>query len=577
MTKNRPSRKHVRRISEPSLQRFTQPANLMQRHPRLTFLLISALWVGLLYGGGICGPFIYDDVGQVEGNPVLSSWTKTLHCFTTGVPFARDLREGSGSFYRPLFWLSLAMDRFIWGLNPCGFHLTNVTLHWTNGFLVFLLLRRMQVSTQCAAAVSLLWLSLPVNSEAVAWISGRTYPLMCIFLLLGLLLVESYWEAGSFLALCLFAGTSAGALLSNEQGILMLPLALLLATRREQTPPVRWAGLSLAGIGVDAAYFTWRRVIEAHFPGGPPAFFTIGPAFFRYLSWALLPIRMSVERSTATPANHLSAVSVVTGFGLAGLCALAVWLRKRRPIVTVGLIWVVVALLPYCGVIRIYQGMAERYVYLASIGLVFVTVTLAWQSPQRGQSVLLSILLLWGIWGAWRLRLRVLDWADPVSLYQSSLKATPESSKLLYNLGAAFEAEGQLSGAQKYYRETLTQNSNYAPAWNGLGNIDQQTGNRARAEQEYGRAIAMDPSREDPYCNLGALFLAEGKADDALREFTKAIALNPEDPTAFYDLAVLYQKLGEDDLADRTYRKVLELKPGDPDTLDNLETLERAR
>ena len=542
-------------------------------HEQIAFAAVSALWITLLYGGGVCGAFIYDDVSHIQENPALASWGKILHSFGAGESFAHDLSEGGGSAYRPLLWMSLSFDRHLWNLNPCGFHLTNLLLHWAAGLLCFALLRRMQTPQALSAVVCLLWLGLPINSEAVAWISGRTYLLMCVFLVLSLLMARAYLAKGTGLMLGLYFLASVGALLSNEQGIVALPLMLLLAYFLGDASRRRWLILAAVGIGTNGVYFLARRMIHAQVPGGTGSFSTVGTVFFKYLLWILLPVRLSVERSTDLPPRGLSIMAVATLAGLVCLLIVAYWLRDRVRLATFGLIWVVISLLPYCGIVPVYQGMAERYAYLASFGFVVALAALAWKCEGRNRSIALSLLLLWGLWGAWRLRLRVLDWTDPILLYQSSLEATPHSSKLLYNLGASFEAAGDFNKASEYYRQTLTINPAYVPAIVEMGNVDQQTGNAAQAEQEYTRAIAIDPSDENIYVNLGALFLQQGRIDDASRELTRAIAMNPSDPTAYYDLGAAYQKAGENERAAEMYAKVLELKPDDPDTLKNLKML----
>jgi tetratricopeptide (TPR) repeat protein len=287
----------------------------------------------------------------------------------------------------------------------------------------------------------------------------------------------------------------------------------------------------------------------------------------------LAPIHMSVERSTDFPARGFSATAVATLEAMLCLLFFAYWLRNKIPLAAFGLLWTVIALLPFSGIVPVYQGMAERYAYLASFGLVVAIVALVRNSEGRTRSVLLSIVLVWGLWSAWRLRLRVFDWTDPILLYQSSLEATPRSTKLLYNLGAAYEAQGDFSRAAESYRQTLALNPAYVPAIVETGNIDQQTGNLAEAEQEYRRAIAIDPSDENIYNNLGALFLQEGKIDDAIRKLSQAVAMSPSDPTAYYDLGAAYQKAGDDQRAIQMYTKALALKPDDADTLRNLKML----
>ena len=558
-------------LSHPRLNEVLQWSRF---HTNAIFLLVSALWIVLLYGRGICGPFVYDDLNHIQENPALSSWENTLHYFRTGDAFAHDLLPGGGSAYRPLLWLSLAFDRHLWNLNPCGFHMTNLILHWMGGFLSFILLRRMQVPTMLSAATCLLWLGLPINSEAVAWISGRTYPLMYIFLILSLLMAESYLKRGSIFTLFFYLAVLLGALLSNEEAILVLPLTMLLAYFSDRVAHRRWLALALTGAVADGVYLVSRELAGAHMPGGPPSFSIIGTLFFKYVAWMLLPLHMSVERSTDVPANRFSVIAAAALIGLLCFFGMVYWLRKRQPLPAFGLAWMAIALLPFCGIVPIYQGMAERYVYLASFGFILAIVATAWQSKTAERSALVCIVILWGVGGAWNLRSRVLDWNDPIALYQASLETTPRSIKLLNNLGAAFETSGHFSKAMECYKKALELNPQYVPAIIGTGNIDQRAGDMARAEQEYRRAITIEPSDEAAYCYLGALSFREGKIDQAIQNLSKAIAMNPSDPTPYDDLGVVYQKMGDSEHAIQMYTKVLALKPGDPEALTNLRTIQ---
>src|ERR1700722_12255817 len=154
--------------------RIRSELEAIAHHPGLWFAIISACWVALLYRHVIGNGFVYDDVGQIQKSPALASWHSVREYARSAVPFNSEFRGIGGSFYRPLFWFSLALDRIFWGLNATGFHLTNLALHWGNGLLAFLLLRRLHVSGLLSASVCITWLSLPINCEVVAWISGRS-------------------------------------------------------------------------------------------------------------------------------------------------------------------------------------------------------------------------------------------------------------------------------------------------------------------------------------------------------------------------------------------------------------------
>ena len=88
--------------------------------------------------------------------------------------------------YQPLSWLSLALDHAIWGMNPLGFHLSNLVLHSATALLVLLLLRlalsslgiAQRSSQQRALLEGSFWMALfwavhPMRVESVVWVTER--------------------------------------------------------------------------------------------------------------------------------------------------------------------------------------------------------------------------------------------------------------------------------------------------------------------------------------------------------------------------------------------------------------------
>jgi tetratricopeptide (TPR) repeat protein len=282
---------------------------------------------------------------------------------------------------------------------------------------------------------------------------------------------------------------------------------------------------------------------------------------------------MSVERSTDLPANRLSLAAIGAIALVLVLVAAIVWLRKRSPEVAAGLLWMTVALLPFCGFVFIYQGMAERFDYLASLGFALAAAAVAYREQGRWRDVALGCVVLWALWGVWRLEARVEEWRDPETLYEASLRATPRSAGMLVNLGDTYLQRGDAQQARRLYEQALAVDPSYVGAIINLGAAYQQLGDRAAAEREYERAIALAPSAEGAHADLGALYFADGRTDAALQQLIKATKLNPSDATAYYDLGAIYQNTGRREDAERMYEKVLALRPNDPDTLRNLARL----
>jgi tetratricopeptide (TPR) repeat protein len=558
-----------------------------------------------LYRAVIHAPFAYDDIDQIQKNASLLQLRTTLQYFQSAVPFTDNLRGFGGSFYRPFFWLSLAVDQKVWGLNPTGFHITNIVLHWIAGLLGFFLLRRLRISVLVSAMSSLLWLGLPINSEVVAWVSGRSYSLMAIFLFLALLSSDWYLRSRKLLALFSYSMAALSAILCHEEGILVLPITLLVLYSVDRFRSRRkYVALGAAGTSMLVVYFCLREIAGTRTStAGSPQLLAVGVSFMKYLGWMILPTRMSVERSTDVPANNLSIMTATAWIAIVLLVLVVCRLRKRMPEITGGIAWIFIALLPFCGIVYIYQGMAERFDYLASAGFCFSIVALLSQLRTR-RALAICAVAMWAAWGIWRLEKRVLVWHDSISLYKASLEATPQSTTLLFDLGAVLEQKGDLMQAATYYEHTLDVNPHYERAIAGLGNIDLRMGATGQAKSAYERALALNPDDATALVNYGAALQQLGDFADAKKQEEKAISINPTDTNAYinlgvdlfhlgsvdgavenllhaielepsrtpayFDLAALYKEMGHIDSAAAIYRKILEVSPNDQEAISQL-------
>ena len=268
--------------------------DLWHSRPTLCFAAVSALCIVVCYGPVFSAPFVYDDVIAIQQNPALSSWHSVLLYFHTPVPLSNEFRGYGGLIYRPLMWLSYIVDRHLWGLHPAGFHATNLILYWISGLTGFALLRALRVSTTISALVCLVWLGLPINSEA--WISGRSTLQVSLFIFLSLLVAIRYLASRKPLQLVAYGTTSLAALLSNEWGVVTLPLTLLALGVDGYKPRKIWLPICSVGLVAMAVCAGLRSAAGARLPIGSLAVLPVGLSFLKYVSWILLPIRMSVER-----------------------------------------------------------------------------------------------------------------------------------------------------------------------------------------------------------------------------------------------------------------------------------------
>lgn len=141
----------------------------MKIAPVLAFLLLSVV----VYARTLNGWFLSDDVmiGVVyDGTRV--SWEHVIRVF--GADWGARNAFATVLYYRPLVIVTQALDALVWGARPFGFHLTNVLLHGTSGFLSYRIGLAAGARVWAAALAGILFVVFPWNVEPVAWISGRT-------------------------------------------------------------------------------------------------------------------------------------------------------------------------------------------------------------------------------------------------------------------------------------------------------------------------------------------------------------------------------------------------------------------
>ena len=127
------------------------------------FVLIVAI-----YGRTLWGDFVFDDRGVVDHYAVLSNPFEIKKIFL--MPY---LTEDAG-LYRPVTIYSYSLNYFIFGTAPFGFHLVNLILYGLTCFFLFKLLRRIFDNKAFAFLSALIFLVLPIHTEVVANIIGRT-------------------------------------------------------------------------------------------------------------------------------------------------------------------------------------------------------------------------------------------------------------------------------------------------------------------------------------------------------------------------------------------------------------------
>ena len=136
-----------------------------------TVWIVAAVLVGVVFicfADALWNGFVFDDHVHVLDNILVRSLTNLPSLVWD---------------YRPLRDVSYAFDFAIFGDRPFGFHLTNILIHAANTVLVFLLIRRITDDLFVSCLSALLFAVHPIQTDSVAYISGRRDVLFTLFYL----------------------------------------------------------------------------------------------------------------------------------------------------------------------------------------------------------------------------------------------------------------------------------------------------------------------------------------------------------------------------------------------------------
>ena len=177
---------------------------------------------------------------------------------------------GQGGYYRPAVVLSFYLDYLIGGYAPAIYHIHNILIHAGCAYLVFLFARCLSTDRAVAWGAALLFFVLPIHTDSVFWIVGRTDLLCALFYLSALILFWKYMQSRSTGALLGLAACSVLAFLSKEMAVsLPIALAALVAYRKAWKTAQAQRGLTVVCI-VLLAYFGVRWLVLGSVLGGTP-------------------------------------------------------------------------------------------------------------------------------------------------------------------------------------------------------------------------------------------------------------------------------------------------------------------
>lgn len=523
-------------------------SNRLKWVPPLIFLVVALCFIGSLRN-----QFVWDDyLLIVETFGFRGFQPRHLRWMATTI---------LGANFTPLAWLSYAFDYAIWGLNPVGYHLTNIFLHGFNAVLLYQLAvglykaalpsRDGRSIRAGAAFASLVFALHPLRVESVAWASERRDLLAGFFFISTLIFyLKAVAErpCGKPRLSPMVASVAIFMLAAlSKPTVVPLPLVLLVLDyfplqRRgnklllllEKVPFALISGassfmtiqaqLSFANLTSAARFPVTDRVAQAAYGFGFYLRKTLLPSGL--LALYPIPEHFSmIDPSVIASALFVLAMGALCCAGLGGRAALALWAYYGA------------MLLPVIGILQNGpQLVALRYSYLSCMGWSLVAgcaiikpFPLWIQEQFRSRWSIVAVAL-----GIWLVSITVLTqrqisvWENDKTVWQPVVMAYPHSVYANSNMADALLHQHDYDAAGPYVDKVVELSADkddprvlilQASLLSGKGQFVQ-----ARALLE--RSLRFDGGPE-AYCLLGRNALMLGKLDEAIDHYRQAAARAP--------------------------------------------------
>jgi Flp pilus assembly protein TadD len=517
---------------------------LLDTAAALAVAAATLLLLWRLTGGG----FVHDDDRYVtDARPVQAGLT------AAGVRWA--FTTTAAEFWHPVTWLSLMLDRQLFGPGPFGFHRSALLLHAVNAVLLFVAARVLVGSRATGVLAALLFAVHPLHVETAAWIADRKDLLAGLFCLLCLIGYRRYAARPGPLRYALALAAFALGLLAKPS-LVSLPAALLLldwwplgrlrsgpggtGTRRllAEKVPFALAALAAAGVG----YWAQARVGNVHGLADLPLDARVANALtaaVAYLRMTALPAGLAVYYPH--PLGSIPAAHALAALGLlAGVTALLVRRRRAAPHLLAGWLWFGTMLLPVSGLVQVGDhAMADRYTYVPHtvlfLALAWGASRLATRRPEATAAVLVACVAACAALSAaaWR---QAGFWKDAETLYRRSLAVTRDNRWVRQNLGTALVNAGRYREGEEQFRALLRLDPGSGDGEMRLAFSLAHQGAYAEAERHARRAAALAPRDARVWNVLGTVVAAEGRYDEAVAYCGRAIALDPGFVDAYLSL-----------------------------------------
>lgn len=505
--------------------------------------------------------------------------------------------------------MSFALQYAFTGLAPWGFHCVNLLIHLLASMLVFaiarILLRTPALEETLppsqrnvfALAPALLFLTHPVQTQAVTYIVQRMaslatlfylatlwtylkarledlrhYRMVFLFMLAAMLTKEISFTlpfAILLMDLCFFPISSSETILKKLRRwipfaafLLIIPLIYLVCTEHL----VRSGGT----MGILPTLDT--RISREDY------LLTQFRVLRTYLRLLIFPVNQCLDYDYRLSSgwgdfDTWSAFSL-----LLGIFIFAVIFFKKNRLPSFGIFWFFLTLSVESSLVPFPDIIFEHRLYLPMLGFSLFLSSLLWQCA-RSVSRFLALILLLTVVLSGITYARNDVWRNHFTLWQDTIKRSPHKWRPYAMLGEAFAKKSRdAKTALLYYHKALATGSYSVALLSNIATAYIFLGNDKEGAYYQDWALSSEKSGDRSlrgilYFNQVVALRKQKKMPEAINALKKAIETDPQNPFFYINLGELYRETGHEDAAIASFRKAITIAPLSKECYDALALL----
>ncbi|MFZ3072231.1 MAG: hypothetical protein WA162_03195, partial [Thermodesulfobacteriota bacterium] len=446
----------------------------------------------------------------------------------------------SDVFGRPILRATFAINYAISGTEVFGYHLVNLVLHVLAAIAVWFAcseIRERLAEKDLGKAnglalfpflSSLLFALHPLQTGSVTYIASRSSVLAALFSLLSFIaFIRASSKKGRFypaLTLVFFVlalGAKESAIIAP---FIFLAFAFVFTGNGAKNILKTHGAALIPCFIIIAAYAALRMLtLDNPMPIDPRIEEGVLSPYnylltelrvmaFYYPKWLLVPFfGPNVDPDILPSLGFFNASTMAATAEITAIIATAIFLRRHCPLVSFGIFWYFIALVPTSTIYPLGDVAVERHLYLPSVGFFIAAGFLLSRLKDSAKARRLgkALLAAYAILFASLFYFTVMSnyvWRSELTLWEDAALKTPDKLRVLNNRAWGRYLSGDEVAALALYNDLLRRFPEYPFAHNNIGAIYLSKEELPSAITAYGEAVRLRPDAAPFRMNLAAAY-----------------------------------------------------------------------